>query len=167
MAQIRPSLWLLFCLYGLSDHRPSLKIYSIQYFHICEIGVTKPHNNDTQRQVAAVDDFWNGIIHIIDLSIRQDEQNDIVIWAFLLHGHGTLFHLGKQWAKKGGSWKVALVDRWLVNRQGTLNAMGIRVVHTTCEREAMAHLFEIEAWKMGHTTKTIHLDKKSTGTILS
>ncbi len=54
-------------------------IITVQHLHVSEICASNSHDDDRHGQMRGVDDRLSSVRHICDHSVRQDEQDEVLL----------------------------------------------------------------------------------------
>lgn len=65
---------------GLSLWRTQDPVVSVQYLHVREVRVSHANDDDGHGQVGGVHDGLARVCHVGDDAIRQDQQDEILLW---------------------------------------------------------------------------------------
>jgi len=117
-------------------------LITVKSIHVLELGaVTNTDDNDTERQsVGGLDDLLHGGTHIVDATIGDDEEDEVLLLIGVLGVHPDDFSgLVDDLGKVGRTRKTDVLDGHVVCIQNALHARHLWVRGITVEGEAVAH----------------------------
>lgn len=111
---------------------------AIKHLHRSEVSIADTHDDYGHRQLGAAHDFVNRLLHIVNHTIGQDQQNVELLSVLRYIGRlGVCIGLLENLAEVGWAVKRTRVEGGLVVRNHLLNAVDARIKDITVKGEAM------------------------------
>ena len=126
-------LHILFVSLGVERH-----LVSVKDIHALEVVAAHAYNDDTQGEVAASHDLVNCLLHVIDDSVGDDQQ-DLVLLVHLIYLL-ALCHIVDElnyWSKVGWAVEIHIFQGILVGLNNAVKTIDFRVENVAIQGEAM------------------------------
>lgn len=113
-------------------------LVAIKLLHGAEVCIADTDNNDSEGQLRAANDLIDSLAHVVDHTIRDDDQNVELLrrLALQIRLH-VIVHLGKDFREVSRAIEATLVESILVALDHTLHSVHARVEDITVQGEAV------------------------------
>ena len=113
-------------------------LIAIKDLHRAEISIADAHDNDGDWESGASHDLIDGLLHVVDNTVGEDEQ-DVILLVHLadLGGLHLAVHLVENLIEIGWSVQVGVLQGFLVMTDHFCDAVDARVEDVSVEGEAV------------------------------
>ena len=117
---------------------------AVELLHLVELRVADSDDHDAQRNGAGRDEQVDDLLHVVDLAVREDHENQVVPGALLAVLRRDLLRAQQDRLDERRAGQVDALQRLLVLLEQGVDALDVRVLRVPVDREAVVDLLGLQ-----------------------